>query len=449
MTIKAIVAAVALTLLLGNPGSAQSAADLLQKGIYAQETTGDLDTAIQIFRQVAGAAANNRALAAQAQYQLVLCMLQKGDRAAAARELETLVQKFPDQQDLITKGRKLLPGNATPLPAPWAEGECAQFNLRRDGVATGETLYYSVDTGEVFVPSMSQVKSLTLRWELNTQKSSRNVQMKIDRNTLEPLGRPLLNSTDEIGDPSVEPIAGPAVDVQQSVFAMRRLPLAVGYKTTLMSLPFTLTHLAPSKLEIAVSAIEAVDVTAGTFKCYKLSIAPLGQTFWIGVEGARPLVKFKTGNVEAEMAHFWGPGNFIEAELGFLAGAGWRFDDWLKAGPGPVWSWAAREDDPAGGPHLNIRAKKVLTPASDIAGALQQEMADVRNGKVRPESIQTRIIGGQQALSCIADDGKITSYYVWIRSETAAIQLDSSNQGNIATTRWIIDRALATAKRIP
>lgn len=96
---KTVVASVVATLLLSLPGSAQSAADLLQKGIYAQETAGDLDSAIQIFRQVANPAAGNKTVAAQAQYQLVLCMLQRGDRPGAAKEVDNLARNFPDQQE--------------------------------------------------------------------------------------------------------------------------------------------------------------------------------------------------------------------------------------------------------------------------------------------------------------------------------------------------------------
>ena len=53
MTNQYFVAALVAVLLLGAPANAQSAADLLQKGIHAQETVGDVDGAIQIFRQVA------------------------------------------------------------------------------------------------------------------------------------------------------------------------------------------------------------------------------------------------------------------------------------------------------------------------------------------------------------------------------------------------------------
>jgi hypothetical protein len=80
---------------LGAPVDAQSAADLLQKGIHAQETVGDVDSAIQIFRQVAALPSADKVPAAQAQYQPVVCMLQKGDRSAAHKELDLLAAILP------------------------------------------------------------------------------------------------------------------------------------------------------------------------------------------------------------------------------------------------------------------------------------------------------------------------------------------------------------------
>src|ERR1035438_6323770 len=106
MTTRYLAAAILAAMFSAATAGAQSGADLLQKGIYAQETLGDLDGAIRIYRQVTGSATAPKQLAAQAQYQLVLCMLQKGDRAAAAHELDLLTRDFPDQQDFINRARK-------------------------------------------------------------------------------------------------------------------------------------------------------------------------------------------------------------------------------------------------------------------------------------------------------------------------------------------------------
>src|ERR1035438_5402656 len=116
-----------------------------------------------------------------------------------------------------------------------------------------------------------------------------------------------MHSDDLLGDLSAAPFAGPAIDAEPLVFRMRMLPLAAGYKTTLTTLPFLLGYGVPRPVELAVTAVETVQTVAGKFNCYKVPFAALGQTFWIGVDGARPLVKFQSGKVEAELVKMWKP----------------------------------------------------------------------------------------------------------------------------------------------
>ncbi len=371
MAIKHFAAALLGTLLMGTPSGAQSAVDLLQKGIHAQETVGDLDEAIRIFRQITGSPSNNKLFAAQAQYQLVVCMLQKGDRAAASREVELLARDYPEQQDLLARARKLLPVGAALLPAPWGEGEASQLNIKRDGVATGERLFYSVDPDtEGGQPANPQ--NQVLRWELITKNSRRSVTTRVDRATMDPAvkpnrSNPLLDSDDLTGDPAAATFNGPAIDVEQSIFRMRRLPLAPGYKATLASLPFTLGSYAPKQVEITVTGIETVETPAGRFKCYTVSAAGLGQTFWVGIEGARPLVRFRAGNVEAELVQVWGPENALERSLAFVTATGGsvafphmgpRNDGRCECPLGAAWR-AGMADE---GPHTRCRDSSGAAP---------------------------------------------------------------------------------------
>ena len=58
-----------LTWLLALPlSAAESLSVLLQKGIYAEETEGNLASAISIYEKIAAEGAANRALVTQAQY---------------------------------------------------------------------------------------------------------------------------------------------------------------------------------------------------------------------------------------------------------------------------------------------------------------------------------------------------------------------------------------------
>jgi hypothetical protein len=100
--ITRFIATAALALsLLATAASAQTATELFQKGLYAQQTAGDADGAISIYRQIIASAGTPRPLAAQAQMQIVGALLQKGDVNAASEEFRTLLTNYSDQKALI------------------------------------------------------------------------------------------------------------------------------------------------------------------------------------------------------------------------------------------------------------------------------------------------------------------------------------------------------------
>jgi tetratricopeptide (TPR) repeat protein len=101
MMIRFAAAAALGLALLAPAGAAQTAAEQLQKGIYLQETAGDLDGAIEIYRQVVRTWPAERTLAATAQYRLAQAFLQKGDLDAAAREFQSLALHYPEHKELI------------------------------------------------------------------------------------------------------------------------------------------------------------------------------------------------------------------------------------------------------------------------------------------------------------------------------------------------------------
>jgi hypothetical protein len=85
------------------PAAAQNVTDLMQQGIFAQETEGNLDRAIAIYRQVVNSAPAQRDLAAQAQYRLAQALLQKGDLSLASTEFNTLARDYADYQKLVSR----------------------------------------------------------------------------------------------------------------------------------------------------------------------------------------------------------------------------------------------------------------------------------------------------------------------------------------------------------
>jgi carboxyl-terminal processing protease len=78
-----------------------AAAELLEKGIYTEETKGDLKSAIQVYQQIVDDARAERSLVAQAQLRLGLCQLKLGNQPQAISALDRLRQEFPDPDQLI------------------------------------------------------------------------------------------------------------------------------------------------------------------------------------------------------------------------------------------------------------------------------------------------------------------------------------------------------------
>jgi len=454
MTHKTLAGAILALLFLAAPGSAQSAAELLQRGIYTQETTGDIDGAVKIYRQVVESASgnpSNNLSAAQAQYRLVVCMLLKGDPSGATREFQLLEKNYPSQQDLVALARTMMPGSSAVLPVPWPESELSQLNVKRDGMFTGETLYYSVDTSRPFQPQHQS----TLRSELRTRNTTRSVRMPVDRETLKPMQGPNLESNDESGDPLADAFGGPAIDLEETVFVMRRLPLAAGFKTTLPTTSFTLGGKVPKQVELAVTGIEPVQVTAGKYNCYKVSVRSLGQTFWIGIDGARPLVKFQSGKVEADLVKVWGPGTGVEAALAFVPTPTWQVQNPYTSG-----TTGAADLLRQGAGAVHVRMTRVYTPPAEIAEAMRQVIPDEikkhqgTDFKIREDSIKTEPINGQHAVRYIADgtEGnsvKTVYYYVWIQTESNLVEFSTSSRVDVfPVTRFWVEPLLETA-RIP
>lgn len=105
---KKRIAASLLCLLWTFATFGQTAAERLQKGIYAQDTRGDLDAAIQVYREIITTSPSQRAIAAQAQFRLTQALLQKGDLTGAGREFQTLAANYQEYSNLfasMSRGR--------------------------------------------------------------------------------------------------------------------------------------------------------------------------------------------------------------------------------------------------------------------------------------------------------------------------------------------------------
>jgi len=83
--------------------STKSPSLLLQEGLYAEETEGDLEKAINLYEQVIDEAGEIQRLAAKATYQLGMCYLKKGKEQKAAEYFQQVVSNYQTQNVLVKK----------------------------------------------------------------------------------------------------------------------------------------------------------------------------------------------------------------------------------------------------------------------------------------------------------------------------------------------------------
>jgi hypothetical protein len=81
---------------------------LLQEGLYAEETEGNLDKAIGLYEQVLEQYKDVERLAAQATYQLGMCYLKKGDKEKAAEHFQETINYYPEQKSVVKKAQEQL-----------------------------------------------------------------------------------------------------------------------------------------------------------------------------------------------------------------------------------------------------------------------------------------------------------------------------------------------------
>jgi hypothetical protein len=93
-------------------------------------------------------------------------------------------------------------------------------------------------------------------------------------------------------------VQGNVIDNEQAMDVIRRLPLSVGYKTTLPIFSSFGGGYLPVDLE--VKGRETADSPMGKYDCYKVWLS-VGQTFWFSDDAHRYLVKFEMGGLSAKL----------------------------------------------------------------------------------------------------------------------------------------------------
>jgi len=129
---KRIIIITLLVLGINSAFSAQDPSVLLEKGIYTEETLGNLPDAIAIYQKVVAATEASRATSAAALFRIGMCYQKMNRQSDAQAAFGKLAKQYPEQQELIAR----IPGAASkksaPRRIPWVDGEELRY-VDKDG----------------------------------------------------------------------------------------------------------------------------------------------------------------------------------------------------------------------------------------------------------------------------------------------------------------------------
>ncbi|MGB8167492.1 MAG: DUF3108 domain-containing protein [Chthoniobacteraceae bacterium] len=417
--------------------AASPPSELLEKGIYTEETKGDVDGAIAIYRQLVTEAKANQSLAAQAQYRLGLCFQKKKRDAEATAAFEKLVRDFPGEKDLVAKARAHLPAELALGPVTWSDGERLVLRL---------TLANGAEIGAMETRADLMESNGRKVWRLGRFMSAGGESVSsvdADAATFEPLTsrwkHTMLGEASAVFHPGeIEvrkagssettklPLEKTVFDNEQFFHLARLLPLKDGYKATIKVVT-TLAGGGTVPIVVEVVKTEPLVVPAGKFDCFKLQLS-IGQTLWYSTDARHYLVKFEGGGAIGELASITqrkasAPVAFKDDELGisFTAPAEWLVH---RFGRGPVDKQAlirtydANADQEDGG--LRLFATDSLSTAARQSPRAWAEssLREMKNAKVRADSWKNLNIAGRLAVGCIADytEGDKTKVYYLVHA---------------------------------
>lgn len=119
---RIVAMAVVLAAALGGAFAAEDAGDLpllLERGIFEEETAGDINGAIGIYEQIIQAEKSRRPYLAEAHLRLGLCYLKQDKPREARAAFDVVAEKFADVAEVAARARKelaaLLPDDAAPV----------------------------------------------------------------------------------------------------------------------------------------------------------------------------------------------------------------------------------------------------------------------------------------------------------------------------------------------
>jgi len=317
LTVSRPVGLVLLTCLsiasLSLPATAATAAELLEKAIYTEETVGNLEEAIEIYEKVLTESKKSINASAQAQYRIGTCYAKQGKAEEAAAAFQAVVDNYPGATDWVAKAKSRLPGAPELLPVPWGDGDEMLFEMKLPtGMGIGHQVFRVAKTEKadrkfwecsawqtVTINGQAGKSHVVADWETFAPIESQwKHTMLGDSKARYGKGQVVIDMVNK-DEPVTLDYDDPVYDNEQVAEMFRRLPLKEGYTTKVNIVPILMgTHMT---LTLKVTKIETIECPVGSFECFRLLIDELKQTFWISNDEHRYIVRFEAGGVVANL----------------------------------------------------------------------------------------------------------------------------------------------------
>jgi tetratricopeptide (TPR) repeat protein len=374
---KLLATVLVASLALGAPAwAADTAAVLLEKGLYAEETQGDMAAAIKIYKQITASAASERATVAQALLRLGLCYLKTGQKDDAAASFQKLAKEYPEQKQIVAR-IPAVPAAALKLdPAPWEGEEALVLRVKMADATDGGVMIFRVEPAQVGgkaayrietyrAPMLFTSVDVAADTFLPIESRAENKMMASRSRSVYAPGRVEVTLWDKAGEAKKHEVKSEQAvyDNDEVIHLMRRLPLAEGYSLKIPVLAIG----SPVTIEAKIDVVgrEKVTVAAGTFDTHKVNLGVFmdgrhvqDQQFWYSADANRYLVKvFNVVSIELEevLTGSVDKSAFQDAAAGFSLDAP---DGWYVISRGTR----------GGGINLGI-----LAPEMKVVGGLRRE----------------------------------------------------------------------------
>ncbi len=303
---------------------------LLEEGIYAEETKGDLDEAISIYQRIIDENYGNMVGIAKAYFRLGSCYLKRGDEKRAIEMFKELLTRFSEHEEIALETRNQLANlNALdeesqgdqPLkigPAPWESGETCIYNLKSmAGYGIGKQIISVKETSK----NGSDLWTMETYLGVPLEDAKQYTRIDLLKGSFKPVSMTMTDPRGTVFSTLYEnghiqlDIAGPDTNVtreipinqvvydnEQVVYLLRRLPLKENYSASFPVFPARNGNIINSQFRI--QGIETVTVPAGKFDCYYFEAEPgpgVKHKVWYSTAEKRCLVKYDSGQLTMEL----------------------------------------------------------------------------------------------------------------------------------------------------